>query len=94
MSWKNDAFWVAARDAALAAATEADVVLVPSEFLGEHRAFAPIEFAWGLDPAQHRVAWCCSKDDAHRLAPWVLEREQRQAQHRWANEVFVLGAAF
>lgn len=94
MSWLNDAFWVAAKEAALAATDEADVVLVPSEFLGLHDKFAPLEYAWGLDPRDQRIAWCCSKDDVHRLAPWVQATEHRSASHAWANEVFVLGAAF
>jgi polysaccharide pyruvyl transferase WcaK-like protein len=94
MTWREDRYWAAAFEAALEAAGEADLVLVPSEFLGEHPRFAPLEYSWGLLPEGRRIAWCCSKDDAHRLAPWVHEGHADRRHCRWANEVFVLCGRF
>ncbi len=94
MSWQDDPYWVAASEAALRAAEEADLVLVPTEFLELHERFAPLEYSWGLSPSAYRIAWCCSKDDAHRLAPWALAGHADRRQCGWANEVFVLCAAF
>lgn len=94
MSWQQDPFWLAASEAALAAAEEAELVLVPSEFLELHPRFAPLEYSWGLAPEGRRIAWCCSKDDAHRLAPWVHEDHANRRHCRWSNEVFVLCGRF
>lgn len=94
MSWQQDPFWVAASQAALAAAEEAELVLVPSEFLDLHPRFVPLEYSWGLAHAGRRIAWCCSKDDARRLAPWVHEDHANRRHCRWANEVFVLCGRF
>jgi hypothetical protein len=94
MSWRDDRYWVAARDAALMAAQEADIVLAPSEFLGLHPKFVPLEYSWGLAPEGRRIAWCCSKDDAHRLAPWIHQEYAERRHCRWANEVFVLCGRF
>jgi pyruvyltransferase len=94
MSWQQDPFWVAASQAALDAAEEAELVLVPSEFLELHPRFAPLEYSWGLAPAGRRIAWCCGKDDAHRLAPWVHEDYDNRRHCRWSNEVFVLCGHF
>ena len=58
-----------------------------------HPRFAPLEFAWGLD-GEARLAWCCSKDDVDRVAPWLLDGRLDQSFYKWSNEVFVLGAAF
>jgi pyruvyltransferase len=94
MSWHQDPFWVAASEAALAALDVADVVFVPSEFLDLSDRFVPLEFSWGIGTQGRRVAWCCSKDDAHRLAPWVHERPLQRRHCAWANEVFVLCSHF
>lgn len=94
MSWQEDSFWVAASQAALAAADEAELVLVPSEFLELHPRFAPLEYSWGLAHEGRRIAWCCSKDDAHRLAPWVHQDHDNRRHCRWSNEVFVLCGRF
>jgi len=93
----KDRHWEAALHAALAAAQEAEVVLVPQEFLGRHPSFAPLEFSWGLplQGGQGRTAFCASKDDVHRLAPdWRRSCGTRVQRYLWANEVFVVGAAF
>lgn len=90
MNWHNDPYWVAASEQAVAAAAEADLVLVPTEFLELHPRFVPLEFSWGVGHQGRRVAWCCTKDDAHRLAPWVHEDYANRRRCRWANEVFVL----
>jgi len=90
-NWKNDRAWVAASRAALEAAEEADVVFVTTEFLELHPRFVPLEYSWGLQPAGRRVAWCCNKDDAYRLAPWVHEGRADRRECRWANGVFVVG---
>jgi pyruvyltransferase len=90
MSWRDDAFWQAACEAALAATQEADLVMVPSEFLELHERFVPLEYSWGLAPRGRKIAWCCSKDDAHRLAPWVHEDYAERRMCAWSNEVFVL----
>src|SRR5690606_19008225 len=89
-----DAYWSAACDAALAALREAEHVLVPNEFLLADRRFAPLEFSWGMEPAQTALAWCCSKDDVDRIAPWLLAAATEEPFYAWANEVFVLGANF
>lgn len=94
MSWRDDRYWAAAFEAAVEAADEAELVLVPSEFLGEHPRFVPLEYSWGLRHEGRRIAWCCSKDDAHRLAPWVHEEHGERRHCRWANEVFVLCGRF
>lgn len=88
-----DAYWQAAAAAALAAAEEADRVLVPQEFLGLDPRFAPLEYSWGLEGTE-RLAWCCVKDDVDRLAPWHVPRGTDAGWYTWANEVFVVGANF
>ena len=88
-----DPYWAAAAEAALRALAEAEHVLTPAEFLDLDRRFAPLEFSWGLEGAD-RLAWCCSKDDVDRLAPWLLERPLDDSLYFWANEVFVVGATF
>jgi len=93
MTTLSDPFWQAAAEAALAALAEAEHVLVPHEFLALHERFAPLEFSWGLRD-QRRLAWCCSKDDVDRVAPWLNERAADAAYFTWANEVFVLGGNF
>ncbi|WP_374675007.1 polysaccharide pyruvyl transferase family protein [Ideonella sp.] len=94
MNWRKDPYWASASQKALAAAEEAELVLVPSEFLELHPRFVPLEFSWGIAHQGRRIAWCCSKDDAHRLAPWVHEDHTNRRRCRWANEVFVLCANF
>jgi polysaccharide pyruvyl transferase WcaK-like protein len=94
MSWEDDAFWVAACEAALRAADEAELVLVPTEFLDRSPRFAFLEYSWAIEPGVRRVAWCCPKDDADRLAPWVHAAHGDRARLRWANEVFVLESNF
>ena len=88
-----DPYWAAAAEAALRALDEADHVLVPAEFLELDPRFAPLEFAWGLE-GEARLAWCCSKDDVDRVAPWLLDERLDHSFYTWSNEVFVLGAAF
>jgi pyruvyltransferase len=88
-----DPYWAAAAEAALRALDEADHVLVPAEFLELDPRFAPLEFAWGLE-GEARLAWCCSKDDVDRVAPWLLDGRVDDSFYQWANEVFVVGAAF
>ena len=88
-----DPYWAAAAEAALRALDDADHVLVPAEFLELDPRFAPLEFAWGLE-GEARLAWCCSKDDVDRVAPWLLDDRLDHSFYRWSNEVFVLGAAF
>ncbi len=88
-----DAFWQAASDAALRALDEAEHVLVPTEFLSLSARFAPLEFSWGLQGTE-RLAWCCSKDDVHRLAPWLHPHAAERASCAWGNEVFVVGGNF
>lgn len=92
--WKRDRVWLAASRAAVEAAEEADVVFVTTEFLELHPRFVPLEYSWGLGPDGRRVAWCCGKDDAYRLAPWVHEGRADRKECRWANEAFVLGGRF
>jgi polysaccharide pyruvyl transferase WcaK-like protein len=94
MSWRDDSFWRAASEAALAAAQEADLVLVPAEFLELSDRFAPLEYSWGISPEGRNIAWCCIKDDAHRFAPWVHERYGERQRCAWSNEVFVLCGNF
>jgi polysaccharide pyruvyl transferase WcaK-like protein len=94
VSWRQDQFWVAASGAALAAASEADLVLVPSEFVELHDRFAPLEYAWGIEHQGRRIAWCCSKDDAHRLPSWVHRCSVERRSCAWSNEVFVVEANF
>ena len=89
----EDAYWEQALQAALRAAEVAVHVLVPEEFLPLHPRFAPLEYSWALDP-RTRLAWCCSKDDVDRLAPWLHETAGEPAHCAWANEVFVLGSAY
>ncbi len=88
-----DPYWAAAAEAALRALDEAEHVLVPAEFLELDPRFAPLEFAWGLE-GNARLAWCCSKDDVDRVAPWLLDGRVNHSFYTWSNEVFVLGAAF
>ena len=88
-----DPYWAAAAEAALRALDEADHVLVPAEFLELDPRFAPLEFAWGLE-GEGRLAWCCSKDDVDRVAPWLLDGRLDHSFYKWSNEVFVVGAAF
>ena len=88
-----DASWQAAAEAALRALDEAQYVLVPSEFLSLSPRFAPLEFSWGLKEVE-RLAWCCSKDDVHRLAPWLHPAAADRASCAWANDVFVVGGKF
>lgn len=88
-----DGYWQAASEAALRALGEADYVLVPTEFLPLNPRFAPLEFSWGLQGIE-RLAWCCSKDDVHRLAPWLHPAAAAPASCGWANEVFVVGGNF
>ena len=85
-----DTYWQAALEAALRATEEAEHVLVPAEFLPHHPRFAPLEYSWGLKGLA-RLAWCCSKDDVDRLAPWL---HARTSSYVWSNEVFVLGGNF
>lgn len=92
MSWRNDPYWTAAAAAAAAAFDEADIVLVPHEFLDLDERFAPLEFSHGLDAATRKIAYCCTKNDADRLAAAVLS--DAESRYRWANEVFVLGGSF
>jgi len=94
MDWRQDPYWLAASRSALDAAEEADWVLVPAEFLGLHAKFVPLEYSWGLPHRDRRIAWCCSKDDAHRFADWVHEDHDNRRLCRWANEVFVTCANF
>ena len=94
MSWRDDPYWRAASEAALLAAEEADLVMVPSEFLELHERFVPLEYSWGLAHQGRRIAWCCSKDDAHRFAPWVHEDHMDRRHCAWSNEVFVLCGRF
>ena len=88
-----DPYWVAASEQALRAAATAEHVLVPAEFLDLHPKFAPLEFSWGLRDV-HRLAWCCSKDDVDRLAPWFHASARDVTKCIWANEVFVAGGNF
>jgi pyruvyltransferase len=88
-----DPYWAAAAKAALRALDEAEHVLVPAEFLDLDPRFAPLEFAWGFE-GDARLAWCCSKDDVDRVAPWLLDERLDASFYKWSNEVFVLGAAF
>lgn len=90
-----DSYWEAAANAALRALREAEYVLVPAEFLPLDPRFAPLEYSWGLEGIE-RLAWCCSKDDVDRLAPWLLDGAYGKGPgyYTWANEVFVLGANF
>jgi polysaccharide pyruvyl transferase WcaK-like protein len=88
-----DGYWAAASAAAKRALDEADRVLVPAEFLSLDARFAPLEYSWGLEGAE-RLAWCCSKDDVDRLAPWLRDAARGESHYAWANEVFVLGGNF
>lgn len=88
-----DPYWHAASEQALRATATADHVLVPAEFLDLHPKFAPLEFSWGLRNVD-RLAWCCSKDDVDRLAPWLHPSARDATRCRWANEVFVVGGNF
>lgn len=90
-----DSYWEAAANAALRALREAEYVLVPAEFLPLDPRFAPLEYSWGLEGIE-KLAWCCSKDDVDRLAPWLLDGAYGKAAvfYSWANEVFVLGGNF
>lgn len=88
-----DPYWYAASEQALRAAALADYVLVPAEFLDLHPKFAPLEFSWGLRNVD-RLAWCCSKDDVDRLAPWLHPFARDVRKCLWSNEVFVAGANF
>jgi polysaccharide pyruvyl transferase WcaK-like protein len=90
MTTFEDPYWQAALDRALRAAGEAQWVLVPAEFLALHPRFAPLEYSWGLQKVE-RLAWCCSKDDVDRLAPWL---HGPSTFYSWSNEVFVLGGNF
>jgi polysaccharide pyruvyl transferase WcaK-like protein len=92
VSWRDDPYWTAAAAAATAALDEADVVLVPHEFLDLEERFAPLEFSFGLDAAKRKIAYCCTKNDADRLADAMLS--DSESRYRWANEVFVLGGSF
>jgi polysaccharide pyruvyl transferase WcaK-like protein len=92
MAWSDDPLWLDASRAALDAVDEADIVLVPHEFLDLHERFAPLEFSFGLDAAEQRIAYCCTKDDSDRLAPALLSPDE--VRYRWANEVFILGGGF
>lgn len=89
----TDHYWQGAADAALAALDEADLVLVPQEFLSLSDHFAPLEFSWGVPLDGRKVAFCICKDDPDRLADPLLDATTK-GQYRWANEVFVLGANF
>jgi polysaccharide pyruvyl transferase WcaK-like protein len=89
----SDPYWADAAAQALKAAQEAECVLVPADFLSMHPKFAPLEFSWALRNFA-RLAWCCSKDDVDRLAPWLHADAARIEQHAWSNEVFVLGGNF
>jgi pyruvyltransferase len=89
----GDLYWGAASVQALNAVAEAQYVLVPAEFLDLHPRFAPLEFSWGLRDMP-RLAWCCSKDDIDRLAPWLHAAAADATKCAWANEVFVLGGNF
>lgn len=88
-----DPYWYAAAEQALRAANEANHVLVPAEFLDLHPKFAPLEFSWGLRNVA-RLAWCCSKDDVDRLAPWFHPSARLASRCVWSNEVFVVGGNF
>jgi polysaccharide pyruvyl transferase WcaK-like protein len=88
-----DAYWKAACEAALRALDEAEHVLVPTEFLSLNPRFAPLEYSWGLKDFG-RLAWCCTKDDVHRLAPWLHAAAADRASCAWSNEVFVVGGNF
>src|SRR5688572_11155436 len=88
-----DAYWLAASVAALRALDEAGHVLVPNEFLPLSPRFAPLEFSWGLQGTD-RLAWCCSKGDVHRIAPWLHAAASEGESFAWSNEVFVLGGNF
>ena len=88
-----DPYWAAASEAALRALDEADYVLVPAEFLSLSQRFAPLEYSWGCQGTP-RLAWCCSKDDVDRLAPWLHTSSGGDACYQWSNEVFVLGGSF
>src|SRR5690349_788150 len=92
MSWQDDPYWVAASKAALSAVASAELVFVPSEFLELHDRFVPLEYSWGIDPTEKHLAWCCSKDDVHRLAPWMHEWHTERKYCGWSNEVFVMCA--
>lgn len=94
MSWKEDGYWVAAFEAALRATHQADIVLVATPFVGLHEKFVPLEYSWGINPSGRRIAWCCTKDDAHRLATWVHTAYGDRSRCGWANEVFILCANF
>jgi polysaccharide pyruvyl transferase WcaK-like protein len=95
VAWTSDPYWLAASRAALDALSEADVVLVPQEFLELHAQFAPLEFSWGLAIERMGIAFCCSKEDVDRIAPALREAaSSRTGGYRWANEVFVLGGNF
>jgi pyruvyltransferase len=89
-----DRYWQAAADAAVAALDEAELVLVPQEFLPLSDRFLPLEFSWGMVLRGRRVAVCCVKDDTRRISPALLATLAGRRHHRWANEVFVLGANF
>ena len=88
-----DGDWQAACEAALRALDEAECVLVPTEFLPVSPRFAPLEFSWGLKDIE-RLAWCCSKNDVHRLAPWLHVPAAEGASCAWSNETFVVGGNF
>jgi polysaccharide pyruvyl transferase WcaK-like protein len=92
VTWREDPYWIAAAASATAALDEADLVLVPHEFLDLDERFAPLEFSFGLDAAKRKIAYCCTKNDADRLADAVLS--DSESRYRWANEVFVLGGVF
>jgi polysaccharide pyruvyl transferase WcaK-like protein len=89
----TDSYWLAASEQALRAAEDAECVLVPAEFLHLHPRFMPLEFSWGLRGIE-RLAWCCSKDDVDRLAPWLHAAARDPEKCAWSNEVFVVGGTF
>lgn len=91
MGWADDHFWLCASEWALRAASVADVVFVPEEFLGLSTKFVPLEFSWAIKTT--RSAFCCSKDDIHRLDPKIIEAVSCDS-YPWANEVFVLGTTW
>lgn len=88
----TDPYWTSAADAALAYLSEADYMLAPVEFLPLNNRFAPLEYSWGLNQFESRLAFCCSKVDFHRIAPWLASSDI--TRYCWANEVFVLGGNF
>ncbi|WP_232291607.1 polysaccharide pyruvyl transferase family protein [Polaromonas sp. JS666] len=83
-----DSFWTDAINVLESVRGEGTVVLGSAGLEAFVTELWPLEFSWAMEG--QAFFFCASKDDIHRLAPWLFSAPG--PSYWWANEVFVIGS--